>query len=189
MQVCSKKKFFAVITIMVVMGILAVSLTTWSFEIIMPIQRFRFYQQLVNFGHNDSYGKLQACVKLNHTIIVSSNAPEIESILVIIQNSDYFPDVHIAIRFGSLIPRLISGNDSIVEVMYANQTRTLCTRLFFDTDGTYVLDSEALAFSLSDGSYEGVFGRYYITVAEGRITQVADRNELAMSPYLESESI
>ena len=186
MRVYSKKMFFSFLLLTCVAGVAVVALTTWSLDLILPIRETKIYQQLVNYDNKP--GKPLPCVRLNHTIIVSGDTPVIESVLTVTKKTDLPPDVKIEINFGALTPRLIDGNLTWSGQMYANQTKTLYTKLAFDTDGTYYVDSQALAYSLSDGHNEGSFAGYYITVQGGKITQVTDKNGLELTPNTQIEA-
>lgn len=181
MRVYSKKMFFFLVLLVCMIGVATVELTTWSFGLVLSIPKIRIYQQLVNYDIIN--GKPMPCVRLNHTIVVSTDTPMIENILTIDKSTDIPPDVKIEISFGEVIPRLIDGNLLWSGQIYANQTRTLYARLAFDANGTYLIHSEALAgfHSLSMG-LEGVSASYYITVQEGKITRVADKDGLELTP-------
>ena len=184
MRVYSAKRFSLLFLLSCIVGIAVAVLTISCFDIILPNPRIRAYEILVNY--DEASGKPLADVRLNHTIIVMSDNTTIESILTVTRRNDWHPDVEIEMLLGTastLIPRLLEGNLTWSGQIYSNQSRTLKIRLALDADGTYYIGSQAVSYSLSDDSGEGSTTTYYVTVQEGRITKVADKNGMELVPH------
>jgi hypothetical protein len=178
MRAISKRAFLLLVLLVCGAGLGVASLTSWTVNLILPIRLSGMYQQLANYG--ESSGKMLAEVKLNHTMILLNDSVTTENYLVLTQES-LRPNVRAEISFGDLRPRLIDGNLSWTGSMTLNESKTLYCLLAFDVDGTYEMRSDFNATS-SDGGCDGVHVVYRITVQDGKITEVADEDGLALAP-------
>lgn len=189
MRIYTTGKFGLLLSLGCILGVIVVGFTTWSMDIFFPIRKIIVYQQLANYNLPSSKMSPVDWARLNHTIMISGDNV-IESILTVTAKTEPpYPNVKIEIYFGTypqLIPRLVDGDLAWSGRMHENETITLQTTLALDDDGKYFIGGQAISY-LSDGTKEGFGTVYYVTVQEGRITQVTD--ELGETPHMETKRI
>ena len=189
MRIYTARKFGLLVSMSCIIGVIVVAFTVWSMDMLFPIQRMVIYQQTVNYDLPSSKISPVDWVRLNHTILVS-NHNVIESILTVTAKTEPpYPNVKIEIHFGTypqLIPELVDGNLTWSGQIHKNETKTLLTILRLTSDGKYFIGGQAVSY-LPDGTSEGLGTIYYVTVEEGRISQVTD--ELGETPHEEVKRI
>ena len=182
-------------------GLAVASLATWSLDTMLPVGVARYHEQLINYS-NEEQQEMMVSVKMNHTMIVSNEAPTIQSILQVSRWHDYPPDMEITFILGDfLIPRTIEGENytwiklgsfltpTVAEgnltwsgMIYVNQTIMLYNTFDFETDGIYYIGASAMAHSTGSG-YEGANSHYFIEVRDGMIERFLSLDEAETTSY------
>jgi len=195
------RKFVLFLSLSCVAGLAVASLATWSLDAMLPVGVARYHEQLINYG-NGGPQEMMVDVKMNHTLIVSPEAPAVESIVQVSRWYDNIPDIEITIRLGDycmsgqiegenytwiklgsfLSPKVTEGSLKWTGKIYVDQTVILCNTFEFETDGIYYISALAMAHRLGSG-WEGATSHYFIEVHNGMIERFLSLDEAETTSY------
>lgn len=192
MPVYRTRKFGVLAISSCVAAILLLIITTSSIFDLFPVSQSIAYYQLINYDLPTSKPSPLAWSRLNHTVLKLDNATMVSTFTVTMHAIPAYERITVEVGFDDPktyteddpIPEIQAGNQSwsgIKDIdLQVNQTITIYTKLHFAFDSKYSILGRAVNYDPISGSNEGVHTLFYVTVEQGRITNVTD--ELGQIP-------
>lgn len=189
MAAYSTRKFGGLLISGLVVGLVITAVVGWGIQSFFLAHRFRAYYQYVGAGDPGETPSEKPTAhrwaSINHTLVVLDERNVVSILTITAKETPYtwnntvkidFDDPH-TYASDDPAPLVLEGNLSWSGIfnkdLHINETIMIWTKLEFDRDATYFVGGWVLSYS-SDVIVQGYGTVYYVTMEQGKITEVTD---------------
>lgn len=199
MPIYGTRKFSGLLVSGLVIGLVITAFVGWGLQSLFSTHLVRAYYQLVSAGQPTTGKPMpHRWASINHTLVVLDTRNVVSILTITAEEAPFNKNNTVKIDFDD--PYTYSSNDPAPTVLEGNQswsgifdtdltigqTIIIWTRLRFDSDATYFVGGRVLSYSCDVERPQGYIVQgygtfYYVTVEQGKITEVTDEQGMVPS--------